>query len=203
MLTRARPSRLFVGIGTLALLVLAAGSFTPLPNALNHMMAGRTELSPAEAIVVPGRGGADADEILTNRSLRRTLRAIALYQRKLAPLLVFSGDSGEIDARVRLAAGLGVPTDHIVAAYGAHTTREESAVLERLLRPRGVQRVLLVADPIDMPRTRALLEGRGFVVLGAPTASSGPGDPESRLHLLREITSELAAWVYYRLRGWL
>jgi uncharacterized SAM-binding protein YcdF (DUF218 family) len=203
VLGRGGPSRLLVGIGTAALLGLAVASFTPLPNALNGLMAGRTELAPAEAIVVPGRGGADSDEVLTNRSLRRTLRAISLYQKDLAPLLVFSGDPGEIDARVRLAQGLGVPADRIVAAHGTHTTREESAVLERLLRPRGVRRLLLVADPIDMPRTRALLERRGFVVLGAPTASSGPGDPESRLHLLREISTEVAAWVYYRLRGWI
>lgn len=200
---RTGPSLPFVGIGAAALLVLAVGSFTPLPNFLNGVMAGRAELRPADAIVVPGRGGADADEVLTNRSLRRTMRAVALYEKKLAPLLVFSGDAGEIDARVRLAQGLGVPADHIVAAHGSHTTREESAMLERLLRPRGVQRVLLVADPIDMPRTRALLERRGFVVLGAPTASSGPGDPESRLHLLREIGTEIAGWVYYRLRGWI
>lgn len=197
------PSRLLVGIGAAAMLVLAVGAFTPLSNALNHLMAGEAELRPAEAIVVPGRGGADADAILTNRSLRRTLLAIGLYQKNLAPLLVFSGDAGEIDARVRLAQGLGVPADHIVGARGARTTREESAMLERLLRPRGVQRVLLVTDPIDMPRTRALLEGRGFLVLGAPTASSGPGDPESRLHLLREIATEAAAWIYYRLHGWM
>jgi uncharacterized SAM-binding protein YcdF (DUF218 family) len=166
-------------------------------------MGGPSELSPAEAIIVPGRGGADTDEVLTNRSMRRTLRAISLYRGNLAPLLVFSGDGGEVDARVRLAQGLGIPADRIVAAHGANTTREESAVLERLLRPRGVGRVLLVADPIDMPRTRALLQRRGFTVLGAPTASSGPGDPESRLHLLREIGTELAACVYYRLRGWI
>jgi uncharacterized SAM-binding protein YcdF (DUF218 family) len=179
------------------------GGFTPLANTVNGWMGGPAELGPAEAIVVPGRGGADSDEVLTNRSMRRTLRAVSLYRKSLAPLIVFSGDGGEIDARVRLAQAMGVPADHIVAARGANTTREESAVLERLLRPRGVTRVLLVADPIDMPRTRALLGHRGFTVLGAPTASSGPGDPESRLHLLREVATELAACVYYRARGWI
>jgi uncharacterized SAM-binding protein YcdF (DUF218 family) len=196
-------SRLLRWLGAGALALLTLGGFTPLANTLNGWMAGQTELAPAEAIVVPGRGGADPDEILSNRSLRRTLRAISLYRTSLAPLIVFSGHGREIDARMRLAQGLGVPAEGIMAARGAHTTHEESVVLERLLRPRGVRRVLLVADPIDMPRTRALLERRGFTVLGAPTASGGPGDPESRLDLLREIGTELSACVYYRLRGWI
>ena len=185
------------------LAIILVGGFTPLANVLNRWMGGPSQLAPSEAIIVPGRGGADVDEVLTNRSMRRTLRAVGLYRRNLAPLLVFSGDGGEVDARVRLAQAMGVPDERILAAHGANTTREEAAVLERLLRPRGVARVLLVADPIDMPRTRSLLQRRGFTVLGAPSASSGPGDPESRLSLLRDIGTELAALLYYRLRGWI
>lgn len=195
--------RLIRTIGGATLAVVLVGGFTPLTNVLNAWMGGPSQIAPAEAIVVPGRGGVDVDEVLTNRSMRRTIRAVGLYRKSLAPLLVFSGDGGEVDARVRLAVSLGVPDDHIVAAHGAHTTREEAALLDQLLRPRGVARVLLVADPIDMPRTRALLQRRGFTVLGAPSASSGPGDPESRLSLLRDISTELSAYVYYRLRGWM
>lgn len=196
-------ARLLRAIGGVTVAIILVGGFTPLANVVNARMGGPSQIAPAEAIIVPGRGGADVDEVLTNRSMRRTLRAIGLYRRSLAPLIVFSGDGGEVDARVRLARGLGVPGDHILAAHGANTTREEAAVLERLLRPRGVARVLLVADPIDMPRTRALLQRRGFTVLGAPSASSGPGDPESRLSLLRDIGTELSAYAYYRLRGWM
>jgi uncharacterized SAM-binding protein YcdF (DUF218 family) len=196
-------ARLIRVIGGATLAIILVGGFTPLANVFNRWMGGPSQLGPAEAIIVPGRGGADVDEVLTNRSMRRTLRAVGLYRKSLAPLLVFSGDGVEVDARVRLAQSLGVPGEHIVAAHGANTTREEAVVLERLLRPRGVARVLLVADPIDMPRTRALLQRRGFTVLGAPSASSGPGDPESRLSLLRDIGTELSAYVYYRLRGWM
>ena len=195
--------RLIRTIGGATLAVILVGGFTPLANVLNAWMWGPSQIAPAEAIVVPGRGGVDVDEVLTNRSMRRTIRAVGLYRKSLAPLLVFSGDGGEVDARVRLAVSLGVPVDHIVAAHGANTTREEAALLDQLLRPRGVARVLLVADPIDMPRTRALLQRRGFTLLGAPSASSGPGDPESRLSLLRDISTELSAYVYYRLRGWM
>jgi uncharacterized SAM-binding protein YcdF (DUF218 family) len=190
-------------LGAAGLLGLIVGGFTPLPNALNRWMAGPVELRPAQAIVVPGRGGADADEVLTNASLRRTLRAIALQKKGLSPLIVFSGNDGEIDARVRLARGLGIADESLLPAYGASTTREEATLLAGLLRPRGIQHILLVVDPTDMPRTRALFERRGFTVFGAHTGSGGPTNPESRLHLLREVGIELSAWCYYRLRGWL
>ena len=52
-----------------------------------------------------------------------------------------------------------------------------------------------------MPRARAVMERAGFTVLPAPTAATGPSDPQSRLGLLRDIVSELAGWMYYRLAG--
>lgn len=198
--SRSRVLRL---LGAAGLLVLVVGGFTPLANVLNRWMAGPIELQPAHAIVVPGRGGVDADEVLTNASLRRTLRAVALQKEGLAPLIVFSGNDREVEARVRLARGLGIAAENLLPAPGSNTTREEAALLEGLLKPRGVQRILLVADSIDMPRTRALFERRGFTVLGAQNLDGGPSNPESRLHLLREISLELSAWSYYRLRGWL
>jgi len=46
-----------------------------------------------------------------------------------------------------------------------------------------------------------LVEREGFSVFPAPTAASGPGQPQSRLNLLREICVELAAWAYNRMAG--
>ena len=177
------------------------GAFTPLANALNAWMAGAGRVEPADAIVVVARGGADADGVLTNRSLRRTLVGIELYRKGLAPVLVFSGADDEIEARTRLARGLGVPADRLLAARGARTTFEEADALARLLVPKEMRRVLLVADPIDMPRTRRVLERREFSVVPVPTASSGPGQPELRLDLLRDLGIELAALVYNALAG--
>lgn len=188
-------------LGLIGVGCFLVGAFTPLANALNAWMAGAPRLEPAEAIVVVGRGGADTDGVLTNRSLRRTLRGIRLYHDRLAPLLVFSGGPDEVSARADLARGYGVPAAGILSVPGAHTTREEAALLGTVLPPRGVRRVLLVADPIDMPRTRRDLEHAGFTVLPAPTAASGSEDPEARLWLLRDIGVELAALLFHRLAG--
>lgn len=188
-------------LGLVGLLLFVVAAFTPLANRLNIWMAGSARLEPADAIVVLGRGGADTDGVLTNRSLRRTLHGIDLYGDRLAPLLVFSGSAEESHARARLAEGLGVPTGAVVRVASATTTRGEAEELRRFLLPLGRRRILLVADPIDMPRTRAVMERAGFTVLPAPTAATGPSDPESRLRLLHDIVGELAGWMYYRLAG--
>jgi len=181
--------------------MFGVAAFTPLANRMNAWMAGTPTLEASDAIVVLGRGGADADGVLTNRSLRRVLTGISLYDRALAPVLVLSGSKAETDARRTLARGLGVPDSAILTGHPALTTREEAAETEKLLRPLGRSRILLVADPIDMPRASALMKQVGFVVHPAPTASSGPSNPESRLSLTRDLAIELCAWAYHRLMG--
>lgn len=193
--------RSFRWLGLSALILFVVAAFAPLANLLNVRMAGVANLEPSDAIVVMGRGGADTDGVLTNRSMRRVIRGISLYESALAPILVLSGSADETRSRMALARGLGVPETAILAAGQAHTTREEAEQLGKLLLPLGRRRILLVADPIDMPRSRALLERAGFEVRPAPTAASGPSIPESRLGLVRDIAIELTAWVYYRLTG--
>jgi uncharacterized SAM-binding protein YcdF (DUF218 family) len=188
-------------LGLAGLVVFAAAAFTPLANCLNAWMAGVASLEPSDAIVVLGRGGADSDGILTNRSLRRVLRGVDLYRDGLASLLVLSGSADETRSRASLARGLGVPAAAILSAAPTRTTREEAEAVRRLLVPLGHRSILLVADPIDMPRGRALMERAGFTVRPAPTAASGPSQPEARLSLLKDILIELAAWAYYRLTG--
>ena len=188
-------------LGLAGLVVFATMAFTPLANYINIRMAGVARLEPSDAIVVLGRGGADSDGILTNRSLRRVVRGIDLYRQGLAPLLVFCGSLEEIRARAHLARALGVPGSAILSAPAARTTREEAEEVRKLLLPLGRKSVLLVSDPIDMPRARALMERAGFTVRPAPTAASGPSQPEARLGLVRDLLIELSAWTFYRVTG--
>jgi uncharacterized SAM-binding protein YcdF (DUF218 family) len=188
-------------LGLAALLVFVVAAFTPVSNWLNVWMAGAARIEPADAIVVLGRGGADSDGVLTNRSLRRLMHGIELYRERLAPLLVLSGTGEETGARAVLAEGLGVPATVIIQVSSVHTTREEAERIGELLLPRGRRRILLVGDPIDMPRARAVMERAGFTVLPAPTAATGPSLPEGRLGLLRDIATELGGLAYYRITG--
>src|SRR6266571_701280 len=89
------PSSMLVralGLATLALFFL--GAFTPLPVFLYEMISVPVHIERADAIVVLAGGGVLASGQLTDTSLRRTTRGIALYRDGLAPLLVLSGAAG-------------------------------------------------------------------------------------------------------------
>ncbi len=203
--------------GTLVLRVLGAATvaglaailFTPLPNVLDARLRPTVPLGPADAIVVLG-AGLSPDGSLSGNSLRRTVHGIVLYQRHLAPVIVFVGPAGaspsaEAEVRARLARLLGVPADAIITDPTPRTTNEEAARLGPLLRARGARTVLLVTDGAHMSRAQALFERQGIKILPAPADPwIGRGrQPEERLGLARFVAREAIARLYYHLAGYL
>jgi uncharacterized SAM-binding protein YcdF (DUF218 family) len=202
------PSSMIVrglGLGTLALFFLAA--FTPLPVFVYEMITVPVHIERADAIVVLAGGGVMLSGQLTDSSLRRTVRGIALYRDGLAPLLVLSGAAGrrsESAARSVLAGKCGVPDTAILASSAGHTTHEEVAALQPLLKARGVRRLILVTDGAHMRRAMGLVRDAGFEVLAAPVSEvETPIQPEPRLRLLRAALREGLALVYYHIAGYL
>ena len=199
--------RVLQWLGAATLLTTAGGGFTPIPELAVAWMGGSSHLQAADAIVVLGIGGVGPPGVPTQASIHRTFYGIELYQRGLAPILVLSGapeqdGPGEAEIRARLARGLGVPAWAIETESRAHTTREEALHLGDRLRRRGINHILLVADPVDMPRARGAFIRVGFAVSPAPTESDSGLSPEDRLSLTRRILAELVAWSYYRLAGY-
>ena len=98
-----------------------------------------------------------------------------------------------------------MPSEQILTETGARTTREEAARIARRLEPRAVRRILLVTDSEHLTRAMALFERAGLEVLPAPADSVSPATegPEGRLELLRRLSQELMARLYYRLAGYL
>ena len=200
--------RLLGGI-TLGFLLIAG--FTPLVNLWAYWLAPSqpgTSAEPPQAIVVLGGGGVAATGVLTDASLRGAFEGITLYQRGLAPVVIFSGSRAdgvrdEASARADLARHCGVPATAILTSAAARTTREEALHIRALLAPRGIDRVLLVADAPGLPRAMHAFQQVGFVVLPEPSAGvlDLGGAPEDRMSLLRQITIESIARVYYRLAG--
>jgi len=202
------PSSIIVrtlGLATLALFFLAA--FTPLPVFLYEMITVPVHIERADAIVVLAGSGVMLSGQLTDSSLRRTVRGIALYRDGLAPLLVLSGAEGrtsESAARSVLAGKCGVPDTAILASSAGHTTHEEIAALQPLLKARGVRRLILVTDGAHMRRAMGLVRDAGFEVLAAPVSEvETPTRPEPRLRLLRAALRESLALVYYHIAGYL
>jgi len=190
-----------------ALVCLVA--LTPLPNYLALALRPVPRLEAADASVVLG-GSVEPDGALSPESLARVMQGIRLYKARLAPLIVFSGAAFgdrpvEAEVAARLARDLGVPAEPILTETGARTTREEAERIARRLEARAVRRVLLVTDSDHLTRAVPLFERVGFEVLPAPadSVSSATRTPEKRLQLLRHLSQELMARLYYRLAGYL
>ena len=74
-----------------------------------------------------------------------------------------------------------------------------------LLRPRKIQKILLVTDSQHLRRAQQLFERVGFEVLAAPAddLSHATRSSEGRLQLTRRTVGEVIARLYYRLAGYL
>ena len=195
-------------LGLAGILLCLLWAFTPLADLATRWVGTRARLEPAQAIVVLASGGVGLDGALSQTSLRRVLWGVVLYRQGLAPLMVLSGGPstggrGEAETRAALVRGQGIPSTAILTESRGHTTHDEAVLFRRLLQPQGVRRILLVADPIDMPRAQGVFRRAGFEVLPAPTDPGHVSSPEARLGLLRHALLELLAWCYYRLAGYL
>ena len=194
-------------VAALALGLTLAVPFTPAVDRFAEALAVPPRLEPADAIVVLGGGLANGDQ-LSDQSLRRATAAIRLYQRRLAPALLFSGGGAgtpEATVMAALAREVGVPSSAILIETVSTNTWTEAMEVARILPPPRFRRILLVTDPFHMRRSRAVFARAGFEVLPAP-ADPWPAqalDSAARLGTVRRVGQELVALVYYRARGWL
>jgi uncharacterized SAM-binding protein YcdF (DUF218 family) len=125
-----RRGLLWLCAAALALLAADIG----LHEAARHLLAARTPLEPADAIVVLG-----------GESQERPDRAAALYRRGLAPLVIVSGDGDCLDVAERLRAG-GVGPGAIRLDCLSGNTAENAAFSARILRSAGARSVIVVTS---------------------------------------------------------
>jgi uncharacterized SAM-binding protein YcdF (DUF218 family) len=138
------------------------------------------QLRPAaDAIVVLGCRLAP-DGRPSERLRRRVARGIELYRARRAPLLLLSGGGSgpvaEADIMRELALAAGVPAAALMLEPGSRNTVENALNTARLLRSRGISRIVLVSDQIHLPRAALLFRLAGLDVVGRagiPTRSSG------------------------------
>ncbi|MFY1831728.1 YdcF family protein [Myxococcus fulvus] len=132
----------------------------------------RERAEPSDAVVVLGArvlsGGVPSGALRA-----RTEQAVALYQRGVAPRLVFSGGVGvhppsEARAMLALATRLGVPPEACVLEEESHSTDDNARLTSALLRALGVRRVVVVSDPYHLLRARQYFRLNGFEVLTSP-----------------------------------
>jgi uncharacterized SAM-binding protein YcdF (DUF218 family) len=127
----------------------------------------------ADAIVVLG-ARVSADGVAGPDLRVRTLHAVDLYQRGLAPYLIctggYQGDRLSAAAVARdLAISMGVPPENVLLAENAMTTREDAASVQALMATRDWRTAILVSHPLHLERARLLFEGQGLVAYPSPT----------------------------------
>lgn len=130
----------------------------------------------AQAIVVLGGGIRPAERLDQmpdlNGAADRMWLAARLFKAGKAPLLLASGGSdpavsatSEARAMQEVLLELGVPEKAIVLEEGSRNTRENAANCARILREKGIRKVLLVTSALHMPRAKALFGKQGLDVV--------------------------------------
>jgi len=136
----------------------------------------RDEARPADAIVVLG-----AAQYVGRPSpvLKARLdHAIDLWERRLAPRIVFTGGQGVGDTTSEAAVGRkyalkhGVPDSAIVLEDRGRTTSESMRAVAALGEAFGMRRVILVSDPFHMLRLGILARRFSLVPYTSPTPTS-------------------------------
>ena len=104
--------------------------------------------------------------------------ALDLWQRGLAPVLIFTGGTGAGDTTSEAAVSRvyalkhGVPDTAILLEHQGKTTRQSLAAVSAIMHARQMQTAILVSDPFHMLRLRILSTQYGVSAYTSPTKTS-------------------------------
>lgn len=170
---------------------------TPPSRLWGRLLAGATivvlamwAVSAVAVVVCGARDGARASDAIVvlgaaqyvgrpSPVLRARLdHALDLWQRGLAPRLIFTGGTGAGDTTSEAAVSRkyalqhGVPDTAILTENEGRTTRESLAAVSAIMRARQMRTAILVSDPFHMLRLRILSTQYGVDAYTSPTQTS-------------------------------
>ncbi|HRO27026.1 MAG TPA: YdcF family protein [Luteimonas sp.] len=150
---------------------------------------------PSDAIIVLGAAAYDAVPSPVFKA--RIEHGLDLYRAGLAPTLVFTGGYGGGGARFaesqvarRYALRAGIPESAILIESTSQTTYQNLFEARRLMQEHGLDRAIVVSDPLHMARALRLCRLLGIDARGSPT-------PSTRFRSLRTRLEFLAREVYF------
>lgn len=188
---RSRMRRLF---GALVKLLLLCTLWLLGVAAWIVYVGDRDQAAPADAILVLGAAAYDARPSPVFQE--RIRHALDLYRRGYADTLVFTGGYGygarfsESQVARRYAMREGVPADAILIETLSRTTYENLREARALMLDRGLQRIIVVSDPLHMARALRLARRLGIDAVGSST-------PSTRFRSFRTRWQFLAREVYF------
>jgi uncharacterized SAM-binding protein YcdF (DUF218 family) len=100
--------------------------------------------------------------------VRRVAKGCEFFQAQKADFLILSGGytskiselcEAEIMGQLAMENGLG--QDHILLETKARTTLENILNSERLIRDKSIDRLIIISDPVHLPRVQLICDKRG------------------------------------------
>lgn len=134
------------------------------------------EARPTQAIVV--LGSAEYDGVPSPDLGARLSHALALWHRKVAPLIVVTGGKRPGDVTTEAAASAswlgdhGVPDAAILQEVTGRNTWQSLHAAAGFLLPRGIRQVVLVSDPYHNERITLMARSAGLTPCVSPTRTS-------------------------------
>lgn len=178
-------------------------------------------IEPAQAIVLLGgavRGDTHMGTLADlNQQADRILHAAHLFQNGKAPLILLSGGAApgnrpDAEQVKDILLLMGVPAHLMLLEKYSRNTYYNAVYSAKMLKDRGITRILLVTSAFHMRRALALFEAQGMEVTPAPTDFQRvvghriiPGWLPGVANLARTTHAlhELVGYQVYRWRGWL
>jgi uncharacterized SAM-binding protein YcdF (DUF218 family) len=153
----------------------------------------RDEAQHADAIVILGAqvtpDGQPGPDLLV-----RTLHAVGLWQKGLAPYIICTGGyrGDHLSAAAvacKLAIAEGVPAERVLVADGSMTTREDAAAARDLMLAQGWETAILVSHPLHLERAHLLFSAESITTYCSPTNTNLSAIPwRTRVYLtMREV----------------
>jgi uncharacterized SAM-binding protein YcdF (DUF218 family) len=196
-------------LGFALIVVFLVSVFTPFWNMAAEYLAMPEVIQKADAIVVLGAGILE-DGTLGDESLRRMVHGIDLFNRGLAPVIIFLGpsngaSSSEAEVRRSFAIRVGVPPDRIIAISNVQNTREESEQVALTLSKSNSKSILLVTEALHIRRAMGLFDRAGVRSYPAPSENLHRilVTPRGRMRLMWRVLMQLGGIVYYQTVGYL
>jgi uncharacterized SAM-binding protein YcdF (DUF218 family) len=214
-LTRARVALVILFALCAAVIVIAIQ--TPISGALASRWVRADSLPAKVDAVVITSAGVNPNGTINGEALDHLLSGLELIRAGIADTLV---STTVVDNFPAGSVSSALDQSRVIALFSrgitllltppTESTREEAVASARLLLPKKIIRIALVASPMHTRRACASFEAVGFNVTCVPARSRTPGGgwtpgpwPEDRLTVFGEWVYEILATAMYRTRGWL
>ncbi len=195
-----KPAQMIARFLAFALVLAAVGWVVWVDRQIRYF-ADRNEARPADAIAVFGAAEYDGRPSPVLRA--RLDHALALYQEKLAPLVITLGGGDPSDRHSEGGVGHdylmahGVPAAAVIAETESSNTEESAKRLAVIARANGLRSIVVVSDGTHLFRVHALCSALGLDVYTSPR-------PEarglSRWDAFQRMAHEILSYTLWRMK---